>query len=421
MDTVGLRAKRAGIWEQMRTLHEAAAAAGRDLSAEELAQWNAMNTDLDSLRAQIERGERLASIGSELETHQPRVGGVGGQQPDAHGARDPQDAQYRTALWGWVRGGMDDLQLEQRSLLRSRYESVPAEARAMSALQGAAGGYLIDAEAMRPLQEALLQWGGIRQAPTTKLRTTTGADLPIPKSNDTANVGRRLAEGQAAPAATNATLTQTILRAYVYTSDIVRVPIPLLQDAAFNLETWLPNALGVRLGRIFNTEDTVGTGAGMPYGIVTGATLGATTASSTAILWTEFVDLEHAVDPAYRGLPSTGWMFHDNVLKALKKMEDGESRPLFQPGLAYGAPDTILSYPYWINQDMASTLVASAKTVLFGDMANFWVRDVADIQMMRLVERYAEYNEVAFLAFARHDAALIDAGTHPVKYLLQKA
>ena len=37
--------------------------------------------------------------------------------------------------------------------------------------------------------------------------------------------------------------------------------------------------------------------------------------------------------------------------------------------------------------------------------------------MLRLVERYADYNQIAFVAFQRWDGALIDAGTHPVKYL----
>ena len=39
------------------------------------------------------------------------------------------------------------------------------------------------------------------------------------------------------------------------------------------------------------------------------------------------------------------------------------------------------------------------------------------VQILRLVERYADYGQVGYLAFHRHDARLIDAGTHPVKVL----
>jgi hypothetical protein len=41
------------------------------------------------------------------------------------------------------------------------------------------------------------------------------------------------------------------------------------------------------------------------------------------------------------------------------------------------------------------------------------------MQMLRLTERYAEYLQVAFLLFSRHDSMLLDAGTNPIKYLQQ--
>jgi hypothetical protein len=36
---------------------------------------------------------------------------------------------------------------------------------------------------------------------------------------------------------------------------------------------------------------------------------------------------------------------------------------------------------------------------------------------LRLVERAAEQGLVLFIGFARYDGRLVDAGTHPVKYL----
>jgi HK97 family phage major capsid protein len=45
------------------------------------------------------------------------------------------------------------------------------------------------------------------------------------------------------------------------------------------------------------------------------------------------------------------------------------------------------------------------------------IRDVKDVTLVRLDERFAEFGQVCFLAFSRHDGDLLDAGTHPVKYL----
>jgi HK97 family phage major capsid protein len=120
----------------------------------------------------------------------------------------------------------------------------------------------------------------------------------------------------------------------------------------------------------------------------------------------------HSVDPEYRALPGCGWMMPDAMLKTMRKLVDGESRPLWQPGLVAGEPDTILGKPYFINQSMASP-AAGAKTLLFGNLASYFVRDVMDVMVLRLVERYAEYGQVGFLAFSRHDGDLLDAGTHP--------
>jgi HK97 family phage major capsid protein len=120
-------------------------------------------------------------------------------------------------------------------------------------------------------------------------------------------------------------------------------------------------------------------------------------------------------------------MFHDTVLMLLKQMRDGDDRPIWLPGLAVGAPDTILQHPYYINQAMAEA-EAGEKAMLFGDFSYYFIRDVQDIRILRLEERFAEYLQVAFLAFMRTDGVfagpnevtdtISDPNTNvPVKYL----
>jgi len=104
----------------------------------------------------------------------------------------------------------------------------------------------------------------------------------------------------------------------------------------------------------------------------------------------------------------------------LKKLKDGNSLPLWVPELAGGAPQTILGYRYTINNDVAA-MAANAKSLLFGDFKKYVIRDVRGISLMRLAERYAEYRQVGFFAFSRHDGDLIDAGTHPIKYYANSA
>jgi hypothetical protein len=44
---------------------------------------------------------------------------------------------------------------------------------------------------------------------------------------------------------------------------------------------------------------------------------------------------------------------------------------------------------------------------------------VSDVRLVRMDERYADYDQVGFTAFLRSDGDLLDAGTHPVYYMTQ--
>jgi HK97 family phage major capsid protein len=122
------------------------------------------------------------------------------------------------------------------------------------------------------------------------------------------------------------------------------------------------------------------------------------------------------VDPSYRD--NAKWMFNDNTLSKIKLLVDSQSRPLWLPGLVDRAPDTLLGSPYVINQDMAS-VTSTGKSVLFGDFSKYWIRDVRDVTLLRLDERFAEFLQVAFLAFMRTDGDLLDAGTKPIRGIQQ--
>jgi HK97 family phage major capsid protein len=153
------------------------------------------------------------------------------------------------------------------------------------------------------------------------------------------------------------------------------------------------------------------------------------------VIYDDLVDLVHSVDPAYRAMPqpvepragvptpNTCWMMNDKSLAVIRKIKDSQQRPIWAPGLAGFAgalPETILGYPVIVNNDSAQMGV-SAKSILFGDFSNYFVRDALDVQVIRLNERFADNLEVAFIAFQRTDGNLINAGTNPVKYYQNSA
>lgn len=351
------------------------------------------------------------------------------------------DRQYRTAFDRYLRAGRAELTAEERSILRSDRGS---ELRAMGtggegAYPGASAGFFAPVGFVRQIESAMKYFGPMlagdgtgRDGLPTIMDTDTGAPLPWPTDNDTAVTGERIGENQPVNTA-DVSVGMINFGAYKYSSKLVKVSLELLQDSAFDLESWLAMKFGERTGRIVNTECTVGTGSGddMPQGIVTAAALAGTAVGSAGndgsggantIGSDDLVTLEHSVDPAYRR--GAGYMLHDTTIAAFKKIKDQNGRPIWQPGLAAGAPDTINGYPYFANNDMdqlqsatGNSPVQTKKTLLFGQLSKYTIRRVRQMSVMRLSERFADYGQVAFLLFSRYDGKLLDAGTNPVKYL----
>ena len=318
-----------------------------------------------------------------------------------------------------------ELNQEERTILGS------LERRAQSVGTTTAGGYSVPEGFIAQVEQSLklvspffaqAQQGVVSSDVFRFMRTDKGNSLPMPTNDDTSNTGELLAENSDAFAASaDLVFGQITLNAYKYNSKPMKVSNELLNDTGVDLEGLIAETLATRIGRIVNTHFTTGDNSSKPQGIVTGATAGKTSAASAAITFPEIIDLVHSVDAAYRKSPSCRFMLHDLILAYLKKQTIGsstaDSRPLWAPGFAVGAPDTIDGYQYLINNDMASTLATTNVTMLFGDMKKYMIRQVNGYIVKRLNERFADYDQTAWLMFARFDGRY--ANTAGIKKLTQ--
>lgn len=278
----------------------------------------------------------------------------------------------------------------------------------MSTTTPAEGGYTVATEVATYVMDAMKAFGGMRQVATI-LRTDQGNPMTWPTSDGTTEVGEILAENASATDLDVSFNTKN-LPVYKYSSKVVTVPIELLQDSNVDIEAFVRARIAQRLGRITNTHFTTGDGSSKPTGIIAAASVGKTGASgqTTTVTYADLVDLEHSVDPAYR--VNCKWMFHDSTLKALKKLLDTQNRPLWLPGISVKEPDTILGYTYQINQDVA-TMAASAKSIAFGDLSKYVIRDVMAMTYYRFDDSaYAKKGQVGFLAFLRSGGNYMDVG-----------
>jgi len=412
---------RATAWSQVKDIRARLEADGYKPSDEDNETYERGLADVERLSQDIEREERAERAGRGLDvftpdqrTTSPRPGDGDHEEPDA----DPELA-YRGAFGEFLRRGIVELDAEQRQLLQRNF-SQTKEMRALAAGTSTAGGYTVPKEYLNRMTEAMKDYGGILQV-SDVINTADGSQMFWPTNDDTANVGAILGENVQATEL-DFTFGQMDLNAFIYTSKITRVSFSLLQDSAFDLDTWLPRKQGERIGRAVAGHLVNGTGSGQPQGLVTGlVAAGAIVTSSVSakVSFDDLITLEHSIDPAYRNSGRQRYLLSDSALMNLRKVKNAQDQYVWQPSTQVGTASAINGHPYTIDNGL-DALAASSRSVVFGDIASaYLVRQVAGSQQMRLTERYADFGQVGFLAFMRLDAKVQDANA--ARVLVTKA
>lgn len=412
------RDERATVARAMRDLHEKAETEKRAFTGEDTQTWTNLDTQLQALDAQMRRIETLAH--EEASAPAPVVSGAPAGHDGEPNARAHADA-YRNYLRFGVAGCTD----EQRAVLQRHMAAMTPEMRAFSAGTGNTGGFTVPEDFLRKLEVALKHYGPMLDSNiVTVLTTDSGANLPMPTLNDTGTTGEQIGENVQAATDTATPFGVVNLGAYIFSSKVIPVSIAFLQDSAFS-DDFIINLIAERIGRILNQRRTTGTGSAQPSGVVTGAASGkvGATGQTTTVIYDDLIDLVHAVDVAYRKA-GAGFMMNDSSLGKIRKLKDANGLPIFVPGFngsgAGALIDTVLGYPVHINNDMA-VMAANARSILFGAFKKYHARNVRDVSVLRLTERYADFLQVGFIGFLRSDSALLDAGTNPVKFYANSA
>lgn len=378
---------------------------------------DAIMSDFDKNEKLIEREQRLADAEKRAEELRAQMRPAPGRE-SAPASDDGAKPEYRMAFAKYVCGGLENLTPEERSVLSSGRVVVPeGEQRAQNTGTTTAGGFLVPTTLESQIIRSMLAWGPMYDpGVTTEMTTSSGNPIKIPTVDDTAVTAVTHTEGTALTdtGAKDVTLGQKSLDAYAFDTQFIRWSWELDADSIIGMEALLSSLLGERLGRIANAQLTTGTGSSAPNGIVTASSLGVTAASATAITFDEIIDLEHSVDPAYRQSPKAAFMLNDAILKAVRKLKDGQGNYLWQAGnVQAGVPGTINGRRYYINQAMASTMATTNRVMLFGDLAKFFVRKVGAPVVGVMRERF--WPDLGIAGLIRFDGELGD--TAAVKYL----
>lgn len=371
---------------QIRKILDQAEADKRDLTGEDEEQIERLDKTCRDLNARI----------SELLDEEQRRGDI-----DAAIASIPVSSPEE-------REQVRDIDTELRELARGerREVVVSPERRDLTKGTPTAGGNTVPTSFYDRLWEHMIEVSGILRADPTILNTQSGENIEIPVT--TAHSTAALtAEGAAIPES-DPEFAKRTLGAYKYAL-LIQVSRELTEDTGVDLLGYLARQAGRACGNAIGAHLITGSGSGQPTGVVTSATVGVTGGAGVGGAFTadNLIDLHYSVIEAYRNSASCGWLMRDATLGAVRKLKDDNGQFLWQPSLQIGAPDTLLGKPVRTDPNVAA-VAATAKSVVFGDFAAYFVRLAGGIRFERSDEFAFANDLVSFRCILRGDGVLAD-------------
>lgn len=355
-------------WHAAKSLLDAAAAEKRDLTAEEQAQYDRINADIDERSQKIEDLRAAESRARDIEASlldAPEV-------REAAAVRPQSDFDMVRKL---VAGDIRSYTFEKRDLNTSDDSSVVPQSF-----------YDI-------IQEKLVTVGPMLDGSVvTLLNTASGEDIKVPVES-TRPAATAIAEATAITAL-DPTFTSITLKSQKV-AVLTKVSREILTDSGIDLVSYLARTLGTSVGIRANNLLTVGTGTTQANGIVTAAGSGITGSTATGTFTADnLIDLAHSVDGAYVRLGAR-WMMRRATMGKLRQLKDTAGQYLYVPAAAVGVPDSFMGFEITENPDVAA-VAASAKSVLFGWTGSYHVRQVGGIEIARSDDAYFAEDEVGF-------------------------
>lgn len=399
--------ERAGLIAEMRSMVDAAETRG-SVTAEDRQGITRIETEISGLDERISNARKVNDLEGSL--------GERTQVDKPESRADSEADEYRKVFVSYVRDGVVDA--SQAKILQRGF--VNEEYRDQTVGTAAKGGYLVPPGFEKTLIARAIEFSVMRQVvgSVTPMETATGNEITLPKEG---GIGAAAWLDESAPfTESDDTFDEATLNAWK-AGRLVKASLELIEDAFFDIESYLANSIGMAIGILESAAFVNGDGTRKPRGFLLDATSAFTSAAPATIASDEVLDLVYSVRPYYRA--SGKFVVSDDCVRILRKLKDSEGRYIWQDnslnGLTTGAPATLAGYSVFTEVNMAA-VAAGSKSIAFGDFSRYQIRDVHGARLARLGERYlADEGKIGYLGWHRTDGELLD--TTAVKVITQHA
>jgi HK97 family phage major capsid protein len=367
-------------------------AAGRQLTAEEVTQYEALEADLATANRDHEIRARNTAYNTPVR-NDLHVN-IGGTRPD-------EFEDLNRAFEAYLRTGRPNADLQE--LRNAQQVGTDSE-----------GGYLVSPEFRQKLVEVRAAFGGLA-AEVDTFSTDKGGALEYPSLDDTANSGDITAEEAAFVDGDDLAFGTVALGAFKYTSTgagtttPLRVSVELMQDSQVDVQSLVARALGTRIQRKQAVDWVNGNGTTLPFGLLhDGLTADVVLDVEATIAYLELTQVEEALDPEYE--QNAKWLMSKGTWMAVKRLEDDNGRPLVLPqaqsGIGQAPTRELLGYPVVIDQGCNAVTadgVAGGFAAL-GDLREAYViRRVAPFTLVVNPWSRANNGQIEYVAWERAD------------------
>lgn len=361
------------VWAEMKA---SMAENGRE-TGEQKAALAAMNTRLDQLEVRAQRAMVMANI---------------------QGARAEQSDE-RKAFSLALRKGLVGVRHESKELGALVRIASPGEAKALSLGDDTTGGFLATPDFVDDIIKAVILFSPIRAVATVRATSNRSVLLPVRKGVYAATW---VSETGTRSETTGLKYGLEELPNHEMYSEVL-ISNQDIEDVAFDMDQQLQMEASEQFGVAEGKAFVNGSGSGQPEGIMTNAAIAAVhNGNATELLYAGLASLCYNVKSAYAAQGT--WLLNRQTIGLIRQIEDTNGRPMWEPGFPgfdKMEPPAIFGRPYLEASDMPS-VAAGTYPIVFGDIKRgYTIVDRVQMVVQRLVEKYAEQGQVAFLVRKR--------------------
>lgn len=399
-----------GAVQQARAILDRADRERRPLSAEETAQYERIDAEINRLGAEMDRAARQAKAPP---ARPAPLGGDGALAIDYPGHDVPAMLRGRPARRTVIRPGTREAARAADKYRQSflGYLRGDRQQLGLQVSKDNKGGYLAPPQFVAQLITFLDNDVFMRQLANVLPPMPSAVNIGVPTWEADPGDADWTAEVPAADLDEDdtASLGRRDFMPQLLTK-VLKVSNKLLRTSVIDPEGLLIQRLGYKFSVTEEQAFLTGSGAGRPLGVFTASDDGIPTsrdktcASQTTFTADELIDTLYLLKGAYQR--NATWLFHRDALKIIRKLKDGQGQYLWQPGLPGGQPATILDRPLVMSEYAPNTFTTGLYAGMVGDFkAGYWIADSLEMEVQRLVELGALRNQTILIARKETDGA----------------